>query len=131
MANLLQLSEYANPVILLKPSLTTLLASTSRRRQQCYRAQPLASPPKASLQQSSSSSPVSRRELVSQTAAISLSLLAAPRARAEDALSEWERVYLPIDPGVVLLDIAFVPDDLNHGIVVIPIHSCCSSPFFF
>ena len=36
-------------------------------------------------------------------------------AKSEDSLSEWERVYLPIDPGVVLLDIAFVPDDLNHG----------------
>ncbi|GJX47889.1 FAD/NAD(P)-binding oxidoreductase family protein [Tanacetum coccineum] len=30
-------------------------------------------------------------------------------------LSEWEHVYLPIDPGVVLLDIAFVPDDPSHG----------------
>ncbi|XP_041013945.1 photosystem II stability/assembly factor HCF136, chloroplastic isoform X1 [Juglans microcarpa x Juglans regia] len=37
---------------------------------------------------------------------------------SEDALSEWERVYLPIDPGVVLLDIAFVPDDLNHGFLL-------------
>ncbi|GJX66462.1 6-phosphogluconate dehydrogenase-like protein [Tanacetum coccineum] len=32
-----------------------------------------------------------------------------------DSLSEWECVYLPIDPGVVLLDIAFVPDDPSHG----------------
>ncbi|GJY71260.1 apoptosis-inducing factor 2-like protein [Tanacetum coccineum] len=31
-----------------------------------------------------------------------------------DSLSEWECVYLPIDPGVVLLDIAFVPDDPSH-----------------
>nr|GEX60744.1 6-phosphogluconate dehydrogenase, C-terminal-like protein [Tanacetum cinerariifolium] len=31
-----------------------------------------------------------------------------------DSLSEWERVYLPIDPGVVLLDIVFVTDDLSH-----------------
>jgi hypothetical protein len=30
-------------------------------------------------------------------------------------LSEWERVYLPIDPGVVLLDIEFVPDVPSHG----------------
>lgn len=54
-----------------------------------------------------------------ETAAISVSL--APLigfqqpARSDDGLSEWERVYLPIDPGVVLLDIAFVPDDTNHG----------------
>lgn len=33
-------------------------------------------------------------------------------------MSEWERVYLPIDPGVVLLDIAFVPDDPNHGFLL-------------
>ncbi|KAJ6916703.1 photosystem II stability/assembly factor HCF136 [Populus alba x Populus x berolinensis] len=26
--------------------------------------------------------------------------------------------YLPIDPGVVLLDIAFVPDDTNHGFLL-------------
>jgi hypothetical protein len=32
-------------------------------------------------------------------------------------LSEWERVYLPIDPGVVLLDISFVPDDPSHGLI--------------
>nr|GFC76622.1 UDP-glucose 6-dehydrogenase 1 [Tanacetum cinerariifolium] len=31
-----------------------------------------------------------------------------------DSLSEWERVYLPIDPGVVLLDIVFVTDDPSH-----------------
>lgn len=58
---------------------------------------------------------------MADTAAVSLSVAAAPflgavlPARSEDSLSEWERVYLPIDPGVVLLDIAFVPDELNHG----------------
>lgn len=40
-----------------------------------------------------------------------------PAARAED-LSEWQRVKLPIDPGVVLLDIAFVPDDPSHGFLL-------------
>lgn len=52
-------------------------------------------------------------------AAVSLSLspFIAPvqPAKSEESLSEWERLYLPIDPGVVLLDIAFVPDDMNHG----------------
>ncbi|TYH25847.1 hypothetical protein E1A91_A03G182000v1 [Gossypium mustelinum] len=74
---------------------------------------------------SSSSSPpslVSRRQLISQTASLSLSLatlLSLPLpAKSEEVLSEWERVYLPIDPGVVLLDIAFVPDDLNHGFLL-------------
>lgn len=41
-----------------------------------------------------------------------------PVLAAEEALSEWERVYLPIDPGVVLLDIAFVPDDPSHGFLL-------------
>ncbi|KAK7851113.1 photosystem ii stability/assembly factor hcf136 [Quercus suber] len=43
---------------------------------------------------------------------------AAKSQDEEDSLSDWERVYLPIDPGVVLLDIAFVPDDFNHGFVL-------------
>jgi hypothetical protein len=41
-------------------------------------------------------------------------------------LSEWERVYLPIDPGVVLLDISFVPDDPSHGLIFL-----CDVYFFF
>lgn len=50
-------------------------------------------------------------------AAFSISLpLSTLPAKSEDLLAEWERVYLPIDPGVVLLDISFVPDDLSHGI---------------
>ncbi|RWW31239.1 hypothetical protein GW17_00004139 [Ensete ventricosum] len=61
-----------------------------------------------------------RREFIFETAAAPLALAAlagapAPARSEEPALSEWERVYLPIDPGVVLLDIAFVSDDMNHG----------------
>ncbi|KAG4979382.1 hypothetical protein JHK85_033340 [Glycine max] len=59
----------------------------------------------------------SRRRFIAETAALSVSLPQLT-ARSEDALSEWERVYLPIDPGVVLLDIAFVPDDPNHGFLL-------------
>lgn len=62
--------------------------------------------------------PISRRQLIGglhAAAAISLSPLGNKASAAEDPLSEWERVYLPIDPGVVLLDIAFVPDDPSHG----------------
>ena len=114
----LQVSDCSN----LKPSLTSLFAPRLLHP-------PLTQPhlrfiSKASLQQShhSSSSPptfVNRRQLISQTASLSLSVatlsaLQLP-AKSEEVLSEWERVYLPIDPGVVLLDIAFVPDDLNHG----------------
>ena len=67
---------------------------------------------------------VDRRRFVAHTAAavaplVSLSppVWTPPAARADEApaLSQWERVYLPIDPGVVLLDIAFVPDDPSHG----------------
>lgn len=69
----------------------------------------------------------SRRRLITETAsATAISLIGSlvsqvpPQtqhafAAEEPALSEWERVYLPIDPGVVLLDIGFVPDDPNHG----------------
>ncbi|XP_043812023.1 photosystem II stability/assembly factor HCF136, chloroplastic isoform X2 [Manihot esculenta] len=62
-----------------------------------------------------------RRHFLSQAATVSLPLFAPliPQpANAEETLSEWERVYLPIDPGVVLLDIAFVPDELNHGFLL-------------
>ena len=108
MANLLQVNECTKPAMLLSFSINT--RPCPRPRQQLRTRK---SPPQASLQQSS------RRQFVSQTTSLSLSLLvgASPLiASSEEALSEWERVYLPIDPGVVLLDIAFVPDDSNHGI---------------
>jgi hypothetical protein len=47
------------------------------------------------------------------TAALTLSL--GSRVRAEEALSDWEQIPLPINPGVVLLDLAFVPDEPDHG----------------
>ncbi|GFP92562.1 photosystem ii stability/assembly factor hcf136 chloroplastic [Phtheirospermum japonicum] len=68
---------------------------------------------------------ISRRELIglhasaaAAAAAISLSPLGNQALAAGEPLSEWERVYLPIDPGVVLLDIAFVPDDPSHGFLL-------------
>jgi hypothetical protein len=68
-----------------------------------------------------SSSPT-RRALIADTATAAAAAAAAPlllprtpSALAAEPLSEWERVGLPIDPGVVLLDIAFVPDDPSHG----------------
>lgn len=67
---------------------------------------------------------LNRRDFIADTAAASVALSLAPIIGLDasssiakaDALSEWERVFLPIDPGVVLLDIAFVPDDPSHGI---------------
>jgi hypothetical protein len=51
----------------------------------------------------------------------------AARADGAPALSEWERVFLPIDPGVVLLDIAFVPDDPSHGMTPLFVLSSTAS----
>ncbi|KAG9153690.1 hypothetical protein Leryth_026591 [Lithospermum erythrorhizon] len=68
---------------------------------------------------------LSRRKLICDAAitlsAVSSSLViggSSPALGADQGLSEWERVYLPIDPGVVLLDIAFVPDDPSHGFLL-------------
>lgn len=77
--------------------------------------------PKAALPPPTPTS--NRRQFLTDSTATALSVAVAPlvgfgedrAARAEEGLSEWERVYLPIDPGVVLLDIAFVPDDPSHG----------------
>lgn len=106
------------PVTLVKPSLTSLflprfIPTTS--------LPPSLHPRACSLQKTTHTSSFNRRHLISQTASLSLSLSIATTlyqqpAKSEETLSAWERVYLPIDPGVVLLDIAFVPDDLNHGI---------------
>ncbi|KAG6575719.1 Photosystem II stability/assembly factor, chloroplastic, partial [Cucurbita argyrosperma subsp. sororia] len=99
---------------LLKPSWSSsLFASTSPRHSLS------STTPKASLQNSS----INRRQFVAETAAtVSLSLspfiAPVPPAKSEESLSEWERLYLPIDPGVVLLDIAFVPDDLDRGFLL-------------
>ncbi|XAR53222.1 hypothetical protein NMG60_11021687 [Bertholletia excelsa] len=105
-------------------SLTSLLLNVTTTRH--YRTSRTRIAPRASLheqqQQALSSSTVSRRHLISDAAAVSI--LLAPLigfgqpAKSEEPLSEWERVYLPIDPGVVLLDIAFVPDDPKHGFLL-------------
>ncbi|CAN1255083.1 Photosystem II stability/assembly factor HCF136, chloroplastic [Linum perenne] len=82
-------------------------------------------PPRACLNESHHKFQLNRRQFISQSAAVAaavappLSLInQIPEAAAEEALSQWERVYLPIDPGVVLLDIGFVPDDPKHGFVL-------------
>ena len=113
MANL-QFTDCTKPVILLRPSLRSLVAVPTRhwRPAQSRTRFTVKASPKQQIS-------LTRRRFIAESTAISLSL---PQligfeqiAKSEEALSEWERVYLPIDPGVVLLDIAFVPDDLNHG----------------
>lgn len=69
----------------------------------------------------SSSDEWSRREVLNGGVSLSAALAAATivePAIAEATISEWELVPLPVDPGVVLLDIAFVPDDPNHGFLL-------------
>ncbi|XP_043716442.1 photosystem II stability/assembly factor HCF136, chloroplastic isoform X2 [Telopea speciosissima] len=110
----LQLTDFSNPIIVLgRPSVTSLFMRTTRQ----YRNSQARFVTRASLQQ-----PSNRRQFIAETAAVSLSLTPligfGEPAKSEEALSEWERVYLPIDPGVVLLDIAFVPDDSNHGFLL-------------
>ncbi|KAJ8546585.1 hypothetical protein K7X08_034095 [Anisodus acutangulus] len=71
---------------------------------------------------------INRRQLIADTAAaialppllgVTTTTLSPLPAKADEvSLSEWERVFLPIDPGVVLLDIAFVPDDPSHGFLL-------------
>ena len=58
---------------------------------------------------------VTRRELAAKTVTLAAALAAWPvekRARAEGSIESefWEQVDLPLEPGVILLDIAFVND---------------------
>lgn len=96
--------------------LQSFLGSSMKTSNRHFRISQARFVPKAS----SSSSSLSRRQFVAETAAISISLASLigfqQAAKSDEGLSEWERVYLPIDPGVVLLDIAFVPDDTSHGL---------------
>lgn len=117
--NLLQVSEQLL-ILKLKPPSCTITHQQKQKQKQKQK-------------QIQIQSCLNRRQFISQTnmaaSSVSISLLlrvllpegAAAAAKSqqredeEDSLSDWERVYLPIDPGVVLLDIAFVPGDFNHG----------------
>ncbi|XP_051200766.1 photosystem II stability/assembly factor HCF136, chloroplastic [Lolium perenne] len=98
------------------PALHLLHPTTSSRR--CHGGRARLVTPRAC-------SAPTRRGLIADTATAAVAAAAAPLllprtppALAADPLSEWERVGLPIDPGVVLLDIAFVPDDPSHGFLL-------------
>lgn len=66
----------------------------------------------------------SKRHLLAGSASLScalgtLSLAGLPSREAQaDELSEWEMVPLPIDSGIVLLDVAFVPEEPDHGFLL-------------
>jgi len=126
----LQLVEFSNSTSAI--TLHSVSSSSSchgRPLFHCYHQVPLSRPrrflPKACFAQPPPLLAGDRRKFLAQSLSLSLSPLIgfAGQAKSEDLLSEWERVYLPIDPGVVLLDIAFVPDEPNHG-------SCFSSLSF-
>eukprot|EP00245_Coleochaete_scutata_P001923 TRINITY_DN12399_c0_g1_i1.p1 TRINITY_DN12399_c0_g1~~TRINITY_DN12399_c0_g1_i1.p1 ORF type:complete len:448 (+),score=77.37 TRINITY_DN12399_c0_g1_i1:84-1427(+) len=68
---------------------------------------------------------ISRRQLLASGSGLALSLSAGSLlAQPSPALADgpgavpWEKVSLPIDPGVVLLDIAFVPDEPSRGFLL-------------
>lgn len=66
---------------------------------------------------------VSRRSVLAATttsaAALSLAgLFDGSAAIADDTISSWEQVTLPVDAGVVLLDMAFVPEQPNRGFLL-------------
>ncbi|KAG6549194.1 hypothetical protein Mapa_009180 [Marchantia paleacea] len=64
-----------------------------------------------------------RREFFSAATGLSLGAfvggsLVTGEAKAEAELADWERIPLPVDRGVVLLDLAFVPDEPDHGFLL-------------
>lgn len=67
---------------------------------------------------------VSRRGVLAATsAALSLGGLVGidgngSAALADETISSWEQVTLPVDAGVVLLDMAFVPEQPNRGSLI-------------
>ncbi|KAL2631103.1 hypothetical protein R1flu_015789 [Riccia fluitans] len=66
---------------------------------------------------------IGRRELLSAATGLSLGgivggALITGEAKAEAELADWERIPLPVEKGVVLLDLAFVPDEPDHGFLL-------------
>lgn len=101
----------------LSSSIVAPLPSQLRSRLHLRRRRRLLPSASAARESQQTNNVITRRQLIGglhAAAAVSLSPLGGKALAAED-LSEWERVFLPIDPGVVLLDIAFVPDDPSHG----------------
>lgn len=86
-------------------------------RRTSARCQAEKEPSKQSIKEETSG--VARRSLL----AAGLALSTAAQWQAEPALAQvvspdWEQVKLPVDPGVVLLDIGFTGDDPKHGFLL-------------
>ena len=50
--------------------------------------------------------------------AAAIAAMPAGPAKAEEVSKYWEIIDLPLEPGVILLDIAFVPDDPKRGFLL-------------
>jgi hypothetical protein len=67
---------------------------------------------------------LSRRQLISSSIALSAAASLVPLAAPQPALAnkvlsgDWEKVDLPVDKGVVMLDIGFTGTDPNHGFLL-------------
>lgn len=102
---------------------SSFYSSTHVRRYRPPRHQFLLKASSSSSSDADLAAGATRRQLISHSAAFSLSLapisgFQQPARSEEPAIAEWERVYLPVDPGVVLLDVAFVPEDPKHGFLL-------------
>lgn len=73
---------------------------------------------------------LSRRTLLSAGVGLSvctgLQLTDAPEGKAIVVSPEWEQVQLPLDAGVVLLDIGFTGTNPNHGTPHLERTRCCT-----
>jgi hypothetical protein len=102
-------------------ALRSLVAKESSARQahHAQRLTPVCESSRDSHSAAEEAPAVSRRNLLSAGAGLALSLstltTSRPATAADIDLEEWEQVDLPLEPGVVLLDVAFVPNDPNHG----------------
>ncbi|KAJ9520220.1 hypothetical protein QJQ45_030172 [Haematococcus lacustris] len=103
------------------PASTSRCASIIPARLPCGKARRGEVLARAELEQCELST--NRRGLLGATAALmastALPLASVPPALANKVLSpDWELVELPLDKGVVLLDITFTTTDPNHGFLL-------------
>jgi hypothetical protein len=104
----------------------TLRSSTTRR---AAKLSVSAAAGASDASESSSSGPftATRRDLakgaLAAMAAPALAALPAGPAKADELSRFWEQVNLPLEPGVILLDIAFVESDPSHGFLTATRHT--------
>eukprot|EP00884_Botryococcus_braunii_P023649 jgi/Botrbrau1/9969/Bobra.0012s0064.1 len=108
----------ARPLRSGRPFATASLRGTGRR---VWRTMPSVSC-HAEEEAASSSRSLSRRIILNTGAGLAawtaLQSVSAPGGKAYVVSPEWEQVALPVDPGVVLLDIGFTGTNPNHGFLL-------------